>query len=120
MKVTRLEVKAFRNLSDISLEAHSGVNVIYGENGQGKTNLIEAMWLFTGSKSFRGASSAELVPLGGERADFSLVFHDGARENNLRMIIGDKKEITQTNKTINEIGDFINLYLEMQRIIRDY
>ena len=57
MKLTRLEVKSFRNLKELQLNAADGVNVIYGENGQGKTNLLEAIWLFTGSKA-----SAALPP----------------------------------------------------------
>ncbi len=105
MKVTRLEVNAFRNLSAIELEAHDGVNVIYGENGQGKTNIIEAIWLFTGSKSFRGAGTSELVPLGGVRSDISLDYHDGVRENRLRMIMGDKKEISQNAVTLSSAAE---------------
>ena len=77
MKVTRLEVKAFRNLSDISLEAHSGVNVIYGENGQGKTNLIEAMWLFTGSKAFAELHRQSLCRLAVKEPIFRLYFTMG-------------------------------------------
>ena len=95
MKLTRLEVKSFRNLKELQLNAADGVNVIYGENGQGKTNLLEAIWLFTGSKSFRGASTSELIPLGGDRADISLCYDDGVRQNELRMMLGDKKEIMQ-------------------------
>ena len=91
MKLTRLEVKSFRNLKELQLNAADGVNVIYGENGQGKTNLLEAIWLFTGSKSFRGASTSELIPLGGDRADISLCYDYGVRQNELRMMLGDKK-----------------------------
>ncbi len=40
-----------------------GVNVIYGDNAQGKTNLLEALWLFTGGHSFRGAKDGELPRL---------------------------------------------------------
>lgn len=43
-----------------------GVNVIYGDNAQGKTNLLEALWLFTGGHSFRGAKDAELPRLDGQ------------------------------------------------------
>jgi len=51
------------------VEPCDAVNVIYGENAQGKTNFIEAIWLFTGAKSFRGARDSELV-LSGETAAF--------------------------------------------------
>lgn len=95
MKVKRLSIEKYRNLSEIELQPAAGVNVIYGENGQGKTNILEAIWLFSGAKSFRGASTAELIPLGGQRADFTLCHDDGERETETRIILGEKREIRQ-------------------------
>ena len=105
MKVTRLEIKSFRNLCDVSLDASDRVNVIYGENGQGKTNIIEAIWTFTGSKSFRGASISELVPLNGQRADISLCYDDDVRDNEIKMIMGDKKEFTLNSVPLNSASE---------------
>jgi DNA replication and repair protein RecF len=72
VKVKKLHVKAFRNLHELELCPADGVNVIYGENGQGKTNLLEAIWLFTGAKSFRGSKEAEFVPFDEDSAEISL------------------------------------------------
>ena len=55
MKLCRLKTENFRNLAAVDLVPGPGVNVIYGENAQGKTNLIEAIYLLTGQKSFRAA-----------------------------------------------------------------
>ena len=63
MFVTRLACESFRNLEDGELFPCQGVNVIYGGNAQGKTNLLEALWLFTGGHSFRGAKDTELPRL---------------------------------------------------------
>lgn len=71
MFVTRLACESFRNLEDGELFPCQGVNVIYGGNAQGKTNLLEALWLFTGGHSFRGAKDTELPrldPATGENA----------------------------------------------------
>ena len=71
MYVTRLGTQGFRNLCDQELFPCRGVNVIYGGNAQGKTNLLEALWLFTGGHSFRGAKDGELPrldPATGENA----------------------------------------------------
>ena len=67
MQVTRLTFDGFRNLEAGEWEPYNGVNVILGENAQGKTNLLEAVWLFTGGKSFRGAKDSELVAFGAEK-----------------------------------------------------
>ena len=61
--VTRLGCQNFRNLRDGELFPCPGVNVIYGGNAQGKTNLLEGLWLFTGGHSFRGAKDVELPRL---------------------------------------------------------
>lgn len=63
MYIRRLATQNFRNLRDGELFPCQGVNVIYGGNAQGKTNLLEALWLFTGGHSFRGAKDAELPRL---------------------------------------------------------
>lgn len=61
MLVKKLRVEHFRNIESVVLEPSEGVNVIYGENAQGKTNLLESIWLFTGCKSFRCHRDKELV-----------------------------------------------------------
>ena len=46
MKVNKIEFESFRNIDSEIIEFSDGINVIYGENAQGKTNLLEAIWLF--------------------------------------------------------------------------
>ena len=65
MRVLKFSFQGYRNLHEGTLLPHAGTNVIFGKNAQGKTNLLEAMWLFTGGHSFRGAKDAELVGFGG-------------------------------------------------------
>ena len=72
MYVTRLATKNFRNLADTEIFPCDGVNVIYGDNAQGKTNLLEGLWLFTGGHSFRGAKDAELPKITGSDGKNSL------------------------------------------------
>jgi len=61
MHITHFTAQAFRNITRGELSPCPGVNVIFGENGQGKTNLLEAMWLFTGCRSFRSTDNRELI-----------------------------------------------------------
>lgn len=61
MYLEKIEYDNYRNLKKGEFIPDKNVNVIYGENAQGKTNLIEAIWLFTGKKSFRGTKDAQLV-----------------------------------------------------------
>ena len=64
MRLRRLKIENFRNLAAVDLTPSAGVNVIYGANAQGKTNLIEAIYLLTGQKSFRAARESDFLRFG--------------------------------------------------------
>ena len=51
----------FRNIERAEIEPHDEMNIIYGKNGQGKTNLIESIWLMTGFYSFRARKNIQLI-----------------------------------------------------------
>lgn len=61
MKVEKIGFHNFRNLEDCYIEPCGGVNIIYGKNAQGKTNILEALWLFCGGHSFRAAAGLKDV-----------------------------------------------------------
>lgn len=74
MRVNRLAFSGFRNLAAGEWIPGAGVNILYGDNAQGKTNLLEALWLFTGGRSFRGAKDSELKQFGAEKSCCRLEF----------------------------------------------
>lgn len=80
MKINSLEIEQFRNIQSMEFLPCDGVNIIYGDNAQGKTNLLEAVWLFSGAKSFRGAKDAELIPFDSEHAALNLSFFSDDRQ----------------------------------------
>ena len=81
MRLTFLGFSGFRNLSDGELLPDPGVNVVFGENAQGKTNLLEAIWTFSGCRSFRGAKDQETVAFGREFAKLRAKFETESREH---------------------------------------
>ena len=91
MIVLNLECKNFRNLSDVSITPCDGMNVICGENAQGKTNLIEAIWLFTGAKSFRCSKDKEFVNFEKQKAVCNLNFKSEGIENTAKIEISEKR-----------------------------
>ena len=100
MKVNSVKLNNFRNISSLELSAHEGVNVIYGENAQGKTNILESLWLFTGCKSFRGAKDNDLIKFNEDFAKINLDFSDNIRNKKSEIIIGNKKK----NVSLNEVS----------------
>ncbi len=68
MIVTRLELVDFRNYREASFEFHPGITAVVGLNGQGKTNLAEAMAYLSSLESFRGAPADALIRVGADSA----------------------------------------------------
>ncbi|MBQ4245234.1 MAG: DNA replication/repair protein RecF [Clostridia bacterium] len=93
MKVISHSADGFRNLKNTDIQAHPSMNIIFGENGQGKTNIIESIWLFTGCYSFRTHKNAELVCKNSPFARSQLVFSSNEREQTAQMKITKIKEI---------------------------
>lgn len=85
MKLCALEVKDFRNILSLSFTPSPYLNVISGKNGQGKTNLLESIWLLTGGKSFRGGKDAELIRRGCDiaRIEASILSNDKEEQDTL-------------------------------------
>jgi DNA replication and repair protein RecF len=67
VEIITLTPEGFRNLSGVRIEFHSRLNLVVGENGQGKTNLLEALALVTGRASFRTAALEEVLTAGTSR-----------------------------------------------------
>ena len=83
-----LELEDHRNITAARMEPSPGLNVICGNNGQGKTNLLEAVWLLTGGKSFRGAKDAELVRRGEEFSVLEALIESREQQRRLRFTVG--------------------------------
>ncbi len=99
MNVLSLEHEKYRNLLQGEIIPSNGINVICGQNAQGKTNLLEALWLFTGAHSFRGAKDAELTAFAGEGekrfSKLKMRFESGGREQEAEISIrGGRRTLT--------------------------
>ena len=91
MKINKLCCKNFRNIEYAELEPCEGMNVICGENAQGKTNLLESIWLFTGAKSFRNSKDANFIRFGEEKAVCDLLFNAEGIEKEAKIEIKEKR-----------------------------
>ena len=82
-QIKNIEITGYRNLKDLKAEFSPGINIIRGENAQGKTNFMEAVWLLSGGKSFRGTKDRDMIGFG--RDSFRIVGNvsDGEREEKI-------------------------------------
>jgi len=79
LRVERLELKNFRNYAYQSIEFGEGINILYGENAQGKTNVLEALYITATGKSQRTSNYQEMVRTGCEGFEISLRAVSGER-----------------------------------------
>ena len=109
MKINKIKITDFRNIEHLETE-FDDVNIIWGENAQGKTNLIEALFLFTGSKSFRGVKDKELVRFDREFSKLEIEFEGSGREQTAQIVIKNKREATLNGikkKSASALGEEI-------------
>lgn len=72
MIIKSLELSNYRNYNTLSLQFDKGVNIFYGDNAQGKTNILEAVYLAGTTKSHRGSKDKEIIQLGKDESHLRL------------------------------------------------
>lgn len=104
MKVEKLTLKNFRNIKELTFLPDQKMNVICGPNAQGKTNLLEALWLFTGAKSFRGGKDSEFITFGQDAAKITLDFMSLSVKNDAEIEIRERKKATLNGNALQSPG----------------
>lgn len=98
MYCKRIRVKNFRNIENADVSFCEGVNVLAGENAQGKTNLLEAVFYASVGRSFRSAHNVQMIRFGCDDADILLDFKDSKRDQNIHVrIFHDKQKLVEKN-----------------------
>ena len=87
MNLNKLSLRDFRNYVNLNLEFAPGVNLIVGDNAQGKTNLLEAISYLGCGKSFRAQKTAEMVRFGAEFADIEGHITAQQRQQSIRWVL---------------------------------
>ena len=82
MIVKSLALSDFRNYDLQELSFHHGINIFYGDNAQGKTNILEGIYLCMTNKSYRGSHDKEMIRFGKEEAHLRLEAWKKKRHSN--------------------------------------
>lgn len=99
MRIDKILLKNFRNYAQQEIVLSPFTNIIYGNNAQGKTNLLEAMYLFSQGRSYRTKSDKELIRFGDDCARLYMDFSDNYREYNAFMQFSkDGKKMIKINE----------------------
>ena len=87
MRLETLQLRDFRNYETLSLDFAPGVNLIVGDNAQGKTNLLEAISYFGSGRSFRAQKTGEMIQFGADFADLEASVFSQDRQQSLRFVL---------------------------------
>lgn len=85
MHIRSLALKNFRNYENLEIDFHRGINMIYGNNAQGKTNILEALFLAATTKSHKNAKDREMIRLGSDEAHIRVILEKKGSEQKIDM-----------------------------------
>lgn len=97
MRALEVKFENYRNLKNDIIQPCEGVNIIYGDNAQGKTNLLEAIWLFCGGHSFRSSKDSETIKWDKDYARLEMRFFGQEREQTAKILINNGKKQVEIN-----------------------
>ena len=83
MVINRVKADGYKNLEGVDIELDPKMNIICGENAQGKTNLVEAVWLCSGCRSFRGTRDKDFIGFAKDAARVGMDFTDSVRSQRI-------------------------------------
>jgi DNA replication and repair protein RecF len=107
MMLKKLYINAFRNLEQTDLAFGAGFNIFFGNNAQGKTNLLEAIYLLGTMKSFRHARTAELIRWEAPGGMLQgVVERDGVTREIALLLEKEGKRVRVDQKAVAKLADF--------------
>lgn len=111
MIIKSLELQNFRNYDCLNLTFDSGTNILYGFNAQGKTNILEAIYLSATTKSHKGSKDKEVIQFGHEEAHIRSYIEKDDLEHKIDMHIRSSKSkgIAINNQKIKKAAELLGL-----------
>lgn len=108
MALNKIYLNNFRNLKQLSLSFNKPITIFYGDNGQGKTNIVEAIYLLANTTSFRTSNFKELISYQNEQAFVEGDFLLKQRNEKYKVILNKSgKSVSINDMVITKLSDYI-------------
>lgn len=107
MYIKTIKLNNFRNYTNQKIDLQKGINLFVGDNAQGKTNILEAVFLCAIGKSFRAKKEKELVKIGEENSKIEIEFEKSDRVGKIKIELDDKKNVFVNDIKQNKLSDIL-------------
>ena len=107
MWISKIKLSNFRNYKFQEIELNKNINIFYGENAQGKTNIIEAIFMASIGKSFRASKDNELIKFDEINSYIDIDYFRSDRDGNIKIEIDNKKNIYLNKIKIKKLSDLL-------------
>lgn len=107
MWIKKIRINNFRNYKEQEIDLEENINIFYGENAQGKTNIIEAIFLSSMGKSFRAKKDKEMINFNSENSLIEINFKKLDREGKIKIELGNKKNIYFNGIKIKKLSELL-------------
>lgn len=107
MYIKNIKLNKFRNYDEQKIELQKGINLFVGDNAQGKTNILEAIFLCAIGKSFRAKKEKELIKIGEDNCLIEIEYEKSDRNGKIKIEINDKKNIFINDIKQNKLSDIL-------------
>ena len=111
MQINSLELSHYRNYESLNIEFDSGITILYGDNAQGKTNILEAVYISGTTKSHRAAKDKDIIQFGQEESHIrlNLTKHDVKHRIDMHLRKSKSKGVAVDGQSIKRSGELFGL-----------
>ena len=107
MWIKKIKIKNFRNYEKEEINLEKNINIFYGQNAQGKTNIIESIFLCSLGKSFRAKKDNEMIKLNEENAIVEVEYEKSDRDGKIKIELANKKTIYHNGIKIKKLSELL-------------
>ena len=111
MKIKKIRVKNFRNIEECEIDFSEGVNLLYGNNAQGKTNVIESVYIFSRGRSFRAKEDSDLIRFGEEGFNIYIDYESKLGNESLEYsLFGKERQRKKNGYKLKKVSEMIGSF----------
>lgn len=107
MWISKINLINFRNYNKEEIKLEKNINIFYGENAQGKTNIIESIFMGSMGKSFRAKKDVEMIKLGQKNSIIEIFFEKEDRDGKIKIELSNKKNIYLNGIKLKKLSELL-------------